>query len=106
MGRSVADLITVTANFTKSAVKWLTIAMEFANLVRSAVDLIADDVRWLRSVAELITGHQYTLYGTLESLCGNQIISMVIKTLFMALLTDFTATKSSLWSSKHSLRHS
>ena len=48
-------MITVMANFTKSAVKWLTIAMKFANLVRSAVDLIADAVRWLRSVAELIT---------------------------------------------------
>ena len=48
-------MITVMANFTKSAVKWVTIAMEFANLVRSAVDLIADAVRWLRSVAELIT---------------------------------------------------
>ena len=43
LGRSVADLITVTANFTKIDVKWLMIAMEFANLVRSAVDLIADD---------------------------------------------------------------
>ena len=48
-------MITVTANFTKCAVKWLTIAVVVANLVRSAVDLIADAVRWLRSVAELIT---------------------------------------------------
>ena len=53
--QSVTDLNTVAANFTKSAVKLLMIAVEFANLVRSDVDLIADAVRWLRSVAELIT---------------------------------------------------
>ena len=48
-------MITVMANFTKSAVKLLTIAVEIANLVMSAIDLIAVSVRWLRSVAELIT---------------------------------------------------
>ena len=46
---------TVMANFTKSDIQWLTVAVEFANLVRSAVDLIADAIRWLRSVAELVT---------------------------------------------------